>query len=199
MSLWATNETVTADKANQKTVFVGATAPTSTFAGQVWMDTTADVPIVKVRNAANTKWLFHNYTLRKTADETVNNSVTLQNDDHLVTATLPASSAWAFDLLLVTVSSAVADFKFMFTGPAGTIFNLAFLVGGTTYEGGTLTEGSTAGFVSGNGGEVPVWIRGTLTLGGTAGTLQLQWAQNTAEVSNTVVQLGSYLHLQQLT
>jgi hypothetical protein len=35
-------------------------------------------------------------------------------------------------------------------------------------------------------------------VGGTGGTLQLQWAQNTANVSNTIVQSNSHLILTQI-
>lgn len=42
----------TTDKVN-----IGATAPTPTYAGQVWVDTNGAEVLLKVRNKANTAWL----------------------------------------------------------------------------------------------------------------------------------------------
>ena len=55
--------------------------------------------------------------VRKTADETVSNSTVLQNDDHLVLS-VGASDVWDILMVLRINSSAVADFKWVFTVPA---------------------------------------------------------------------------------
>jgi hypothetical protein len=39
---------------------------------------------------------------------------------------------------------------------------------------------------------------GLVIMGGTAGTLQTQWAQNTANVSDTIVKAGSFLELNRI-
>lgn len=58
MSAWSLSEVPTVAKMNQKTVFIGSTAPTTTFAGQIWVDDSVAGEItVNVRNPANTAWI----------------------------------------------------------------------------------------------------------------------------------------------
>ena len=56
--------------------------------------------------------------VRKTADETVNNSDTLQNDDHLLFA-VAANKVWEFSIVVYMVTLAASDFQWNLTGPAG--------------------------------------------------------------------------------
>jgi hypothetical protein len=55
MALWVAEETISRDKFNQKSVFVGTSAPATTFAGQVWVDTSSN--LVKFRNSADNAWI----------------------------------------------------------------------------------------------------------------------------------------------
>ncbi len=55
MSLFATGDKPSTDKWNQKVLFVGAAAPASTFAGQLWFDT--DNEKLQRRNAADSAWI----------------------------------------------------------------------------------------------------------------------------------------------
>ena len=55
MALWSSGETISRDKFNTKSVFVGASEPATKFAGQVWVDTTLNV--VKFRDAGNAFWI----------------------------------------------------------------------------------------------------------------------------------------------
>lgn len=59
--LWASGDVISMARMNQKTVFIGATAPTTTYAGQNWYNTQSEAN--EIRNAANTAWLFVNQTL----------------------------------------------------------------------------------------------------------------------------------------
>jgi hypothetical protein len=137
----------------------------------------AVVPVVKV----------------KTANETVNNSSALQNDDHLAWAVV-ASGSYTLDLYLYYNSNTTADFKFDWTYPTGTTFNWGatyYDIAGTLTNGGPFTQ-AIVGAVGGTGASALVAVHYQITIGGTPGTFQLQWAQNVANVSNTTVAAGSY-------
>lgn len=55
MSLWVVGETITAARANAKSVFVGAAAPGTLYDGQIWYDTANK--ILKVYDNAGAVWL----------------------------------------------------------------------------------------------------------------------------------------------
>lgn len=131
---------------------------------------------------------------RKIADETVNNSASLQNDDALLLPVL-ANFRYAFDAEIRYSTNATANLKWAFTVPSGStlVYSALYVPAGAT----TL---ALAEFINNAGGTADdsstrIRIRGLLDVGATAGNLQFQWAQNTANVSNTLVQNFSYLHL----
>lgn len=135
--------------------------------------------------------------VRKTANEDVNNSVTLQNDDSLVSASLPASSVWQFEMRISYVSaSTTPNIKFDLVLPSGAEFKMVGI--------GKDTGGTVQLFACNDGNSAPrlgsydtlatyqtLTIIGTIVIGGTAGTCQVQWAQNTATVENTTLQASS--------
>lgn len=59
--LWASGDVVSMARMNQKTLFMGTSQPATTYAGQIWYNTTTDC--MEVRNAGNTAWYFMNQTL----------------------------------------------------------------------------------------------------------------------------------------
>lgn len=128
--------------------------------------------------------------VRKTADETVNNSTTLQNDDALKLA-VSANQVWALRLYLLHNTSAVADIKITLTGPAGsTIYGRTVATSVTA----TLTEQTGASMAfQGDGAAALETIDFLVIIAGTAGDIQLQWAQNTLEASDTKVLANSCL------
>jgi hypothetical protein len=139
---------------------------------------------------------------RKTADETVNNSTTLQNDDHL-TFTIGASEIWAFwgMLALTTPSSATPDLKADFDIPSGGNVRSTFIgpqLGVTDAtntqmysnhidSGGVHTIGITTG------GQIGVLFSGVARNGATPGSVRLRWAQNSAASENTTIRTDSFL------
>ena len=133
----------------------------------------------------------------KEADETVNNSTTLQNDNELLFA-VAANEVVQFEGVLMVSTDPAADFKLTFTGPAGAVGSFAAIYGDTltgNADASSAALGSAAALVSGNDGSV-VRFWGGIHNGGTAGNLTLQWAQNTANVSDSKVLAGSYLKWQ---
>ena len=136
----------------------------------------------------------HNIEVKyKTADESVNNSTTLQNDDHLVTSSLPANSIWLVELSVYHLANtdATGDFKFAFVGSAtanmgigGLIMDAADALANVLYTAGA---GGIAFGAAAAGSFRRLFLTGAVVVGATAGTLQFQWAQNGLVAQNYTV------------
>lgn len=127
----------------------------------------------------------------KKADETVNNSITFQDDDELFFK-VKANKTYGFLMFFLLNSSAVADLKYKFTLPTGATGKRI----GTVLRADVVVDTrdlTTENTLSGNGVDDINTTIGRIIVGGTAGTAQFQWAQNTLEVSDTKVLQGSTL------
>src|SRR5574341_1924364 len=74
----------------------------------------------------NTYMVQQNF-VRKTADESVTSSTTLQDDDHLVIA-VEANTNYFIEAFLIYDGDAAGDFKFTFSVPAGATLALVGVV-----------------------------------------------------------------------
>lgn len=144
----------------------------------------------------------------KSEDETVNNSVAMQNDDELFT-NIPPNGTFEVELKLsVDATSNTPDIKLQWsvTGDISTFENISS-------DRGTLGPGTDATSIE-NAEYVKLRWRGDITVsnsygvtssnycyiyetfiiktGEEGGILQLQWAQDVAHASNTIVKAGSY-------
>lgn len=141
--------------------------------------------------------------VRKTADETVNNSATLQNDDVLLAA-LVANEVVAFICQIFYSSGGTPDFKFTFTVPAlATIVwnvtsGIARGTGGAVALQANIVASAGPYSIDGFGAPDPVCVTvvGTVVNGANAGNLQLQWAQDVATVADTKVLTNSWLRVE---
>jgi len=143
----------------------------------------------------------------KTANETVNNSAALQNDDHLLLA-VGANEIWIAEFtLLLWAASSTADWKFGFSYPAGCSLYFANSGGGANVasgpcwsapgatgtiialavEGENIQNAGQSNVAGATGGRVVVLIIN----GATAGNVNFQWAQNTATVENNTILANS--------
>jgi hypothetical protein len=139
----------------------------------------------------------------KTATETVNNSATLQDDDELALE-VGADDIWQVQLwLLLSAAGTAADWKFAWSAPAG----------GAVYWGPISAQAGDSGWVRNDAATTPgalltvtdslpagsmngvhgIMIAATYIGGGTEGTLQFRWSQNTADASNSQVLADSLL------
>ena len=144
----------------------------------------------------------------KTADETVNNTAALQNDDDLK-LTVVENTVYKLDGMLVHSAAAAADLQVAFTGPAAAVLDwvprgLSTLavstVGNVTLAASSLGDaGALVTGTAGAGTKMTTLITGLLRVGANSGTLQLRWAQGTADASDCVVYAGSYLSLRQVS
>ena len=127
----------------------------------------------------------------KAADETINDSAVLQDDDDLFFP-IGANEIWAFTLILVYVTSAAADLKYGFTAPTGATG--AWEATQTNPLAHTDFSTPDTEFVLGTDATVRMAMAsGAVVNGSTAGTFQLQWTQNAQTASDTTVKAGSHL------
>lgn len=165
--------------------------------------TNAQVLTADSAEATGVKWAAASagttHTLvRKTADESVTSSTTLQNDDHLTFA-IAANEVWAFQFFIrYSAVSGVPDFKATIAAPAGATG--AWHVHGGYYStaDSVLVDVADFGFGStlGLGATTSVkWVvlAGIAVNSTTAGSVTLQWAQSTSSADALTVKTNSFL------
>lgn len=166
----------------------------------------ADVDRIEVYDGTNWISLYtrSRYAfVRKSVNESLNTNTVLQNDDVLF-APLPTAGIFGFALDIFYDGPDAGDIKFAFTAPAGAtgiyaahaISTAGAAAVGTGQFGGTTTFPNTliCG-TTGTGTPLLAIIKGEITMGGTAGNLQLQWAQNTSDATNTTVRARSRMEV----
>jgi len=137
-------------------------------------------------------------TIYKTADETVNNSAALQNDDHLLFA-VNANEEWIFKIaLFITAVNMAADLQLDLTCPAAGVVRFgqddaAMSTGGVTTAGIWAVGGGTLQFGAAMADNMIVKVTGHYLGGANAGNVQLRWAQAAAHASDLTVARGSFL------
>jgi len=139
----------------------------------------------------------------KASDQSVSNATTgatLVNDTDLYAA-VAASTTYAVEAVILYAAGTTPDMKVTFTWPAGATMPWG-LLGYTTalaFQAVAFSApaSGTTFSVGGNtvSNDLILYLSGTLTVGTTAGTLQFQFAQNTADAALTTVRAGSWLRL----
>lgn len=129
--------------------------------------------------------------VRKTADETVNNNNTLQDDDALLFA-IGASEIWSFQMYVRTNWKAASDFKFTITVPSGATggFNAQNSSMNTTNE---FAFASSQALASTSDQTTTVRLMGVVVNSTNAGNVTFQWSQDTAVAEDTKVLANSYI------
>lgn len=136
---------------------------------------------------------------RATLDETVNNTATLQNDDELF-LTVAANSVYELSGVIYHNSGTTPDFKIGWTYPTGLTMKYPILgFNGGLFATTQYTEASTPAIDGAGTADEFTIVGGLVIVSSTAGTLQMQFAQNTANASNTTRITGSYFKLIKLT
>jgi hypothetical protein len=145
------------------------------------------------------------------SDESINND-TFQDDDELFAAVV-SGGVYIIELGLIFTSGAsnTPDAKIQFTFPSGTLtfHRFGYVVGATgtdnltsiiRYQEASPTTSMANGVItSATVTGSPLWIRGVLRVGGSGGTLRLQWAQNTSTAGTpTVRKADSMLELKRV-
>lgn len=132
--------------------------------------------------------------IRKAADAVaVNNSTALVNDPTLVTVLPAVTGIFRFRDVIIYSSSQTADYKIAYTWP-GTAWwggqGIATGAAGTTGDGQfavTVASGTSAAYGGAAvGTRLILIVDGEVTLAGVGGNLQLQYAQQTLDATNTI-------------
>lgn len=130
----------------------------------------------------------------KETDEAVLNSTTLQDDDELLFA-VAANEVWQFEGVLIVNAHPTPDIKLTFTGPTGAVGSYGLISQDTSNN--TVVGAAALGNVTGIATAAQlkaIRFWGGIHNGSTAGSLKLQWAQNTADAGASIyVQAGSYI------
>ncbi len=126
----------------------------------------------------------------KTANEAINNDTTVQNDDELVIA-VAANTLYAFQLIFaITTLSATPGIDWKLSLPSGGSGRMTRMAG-NSYLDVTAERTEQPG-----GAQTLIYdYDGFVKIAGTAGNVQLQWAQNVATGEDTSVLLGSSMIL----
>lgn len=146
--------------------------------------------------------------ISKTADETINNITTLQNDDELY-FTMKAGKMYIFEfrLLVSNANSATPDWK---SSISNSTYSSAYAQisgsegGGTVFPQMSTTDFTTPGALNNTAVSADanydfnVWIQGIITDNGSGGTVKLFWAAFTTGAINLTVKKGSYVIVQQV-
>lgn len=130
--------------------------------------------------------------VRKTSDQTVNNSSVLVDDSELKMA-VGANEIWLVEIFLKMQTTGVADAKVAVTCPVGGVVNVrnsfpTYALANYVGAGESCTLSTVADLTNAGAMVFCIYVGGA-----NAGTLTLQWAQNQAEATNTKVLTNSVL------
>lgn len=129
-------------------------------------------------------------TVLKTADQTVNNSIVLVDDTHLLLS-VAANSTYLVEVTAFYTATINANIEWGWTVPAS-----ATMRWGVHYTTEAKTQADTlTGAALGTTTYAYHTLIGTLVTAGTAGTLRLRWAQDIAEATNTTMRTSSWMRL----
>jgi len=143
--------------------------------------------------------------INKAADQSITSNATPANDNTLVQA-VPANVKYRFECVIFYSggTQGSADIKFQFAVPASATYKCTVCFINTSgvqiaeiYNDDTVTPALQAG-TGGAGNKRAILMKGTVTIGGTAGNFAFQWAQGTSNGTATTVHADSYLHLRRV-
>ncbi|MBL7998260.1 MAG: hypothetical protein JNL32_06425 [Candidatus Kapabacteria bacterium] len=154
--------------------------------GTAWVPTTL--------NAGGMTYVF------KTADESVQSSTTLQDDDHLQ-FTMVANKLYNIDVCIVSACGVGAGgMSADFSAPSGTSVDTTFVGSALKQIRASASGNQNMQLYPGTGN--PVYrtynARFVFRCGVTGGLFKFRWTQDTPDAQATVVRAGSFLAYQQL-
>jgi hypothetical protein len=165
-------------------------------APRTWTDGELVTAAIMNPHIRDNETLLYGARVRKSADETINNSAALQDDNHLTFA-VAASEVWAFNFFIIYNSGTTPDIKIAIGEPSGATTKWTWIKasGGTLFQAATILAGGDAAaqMVPGAAADDVILIDGICTNSTNAGSVTLRWAQNTATVADTIVRTHSYV------
>ncbi len=164
-----------------------------------------------IYDATNTQWVLTNSNsnqitgpigsiayMTKAADQSVTNSAVLANDADISFSTNPNETWEIHGELHADNTVANSNIKIAFTIPAGStmkIYYTGIQDGGVSAGASILTASGVAKTITIAAGAVSTYIQlhGIVRNGGTGGTVQLKWAQGTANAQSTILRQDSFI------
>ena len=125
----------------------------------------------------------------KTADETVNNNNSTQADDALLVA-LGANETWMLRYFIKYNSNTTADFRYNISVPSGATYD-SLLQGDNNLGPLFYYRTSSDELVAGKGADWACIFNAVVKTSSTPGNVVFNWAQYTANASDTKVLIGS--------
>ncbi len=135
--------------------------------------------------------------VHKTADQSAPTTTMVADTDLIVPVV--ANGIYVVQLRAVFTATTTADIKVSWQNlPAGSSFTWTG-ASSLTGTGSVFSDGVTD-IWSGNGASTPrsIWYDGLLVMSSTAGNVQLQFAQNTSDVTSTVMKAGSWMRVERI-
>lgn len=162
----------------------------------VRLDGSAKLPAVDGSQLTNITENIHLFAI-KSASETVNNSTTLQDDDHLK-LTLAANTTYNVTLCIMieAASSNIPDFKFTFSGPALSTASFAYHgseAAGSFFGGSQMVYGEVDVVNVNTGTTASMTLFGVVITAGSGGDFTFRWAQNSVHASDVYIRRNGYL------
>ena len=140
----------------------------------------------------------------KAADETVNNSTSLQDDNHLTFTVTPTDKDHAFWGTLYADGPASADIKINYTASGNGDIDIIqmYINTGGSFTGEYKNEGQDQAFFTEAAGteHVALFFTGVFHSDSTSGdrTVTIRWAQNSAVSGDTKMKKGSWIAYRQI-
>jgi hypothetical protein len=135
-------------------------------------------------------------TVLKTANESVVSSIVLQNDNELAFSVQP-NETWLFDAwLVVACLSTAPDIRIAFSAPLGAVVQWSGIGDGNVGTDHPLVtgSGSTDSFALPSGlTRNSIRLHGAVVSGVQAGTVRLQWAQQSSSTNAVTIEADSYI------
>lgn len=139
--------------------------------------------------------------IRKTADESVTSSTTLQNDDHFFLA-ISSNEVWTIEAHLFVTGGTTGDFQWAFNVPSGaTGWNTGIRLDSNAITPtadvalSAIEDLTDTGFrVSGTASPtVHVQVNAIVINSSNSGNIQFRWAQNFSSATPTTIEAGSFM------
>lgn len=140
-------------------------------------------------------------SVRKTADEFINNDAAFSDDTHLV-ITPAINTNYILTGMIFVDSNATPDFKYEFGGPSSGASIKVGAGGGRSATSVSVNFNTTTAFNQSkfypvaNTNTHLIWLSGIVTIGSTAGDIAFRWAQQLSNAAQTTVQAGSWMRME---
>lgn len=154
----------------------------------------------------NTYMVQNDYVIKSADQSVTNNASSAVNDTHLLLNVAANTNYWIEGLIVYSAHSSF-DIQIGWTVPSGATFrwqnsaavDITFASTGGPFDGRCYQENQIVLCTGSTGIDMVTMPKGLLRVGGTAGTIRMQFLQYTAGATASIVRSGSLLRSQRLS